>query len=109
MNKNIWVDFVKEYRKKHPSLKYGDVLRKASKSAEWIKYKDKYGGNVQKKMVKKTARKNDTCKKGKGIKCDCNENKYLDQLIGDDNEMLSKLNSLIKQNKSLKAELSKKQ
>lgn len=42
MSKNIWLEFVKEYKKRYPDLKYGDILSKASKSPEWERYKKKH-------------------------------------------------------------------
>ena len=42
MSKNIWLEFVKEDKKRYPDLKYGDILSKASKSPEWERYKKKH-------------------------------------------------------------------
>jgi hypothetical protein len=39
MAKNKWIDFVKQYRRKHPGMNYKELLSKASKSKEWQKYK----------------------------------------------------------------------
>jgi hypothetical protein len=39
MTTNKWIEFIKDYRKKHPGMKYGDLLIRASKSPEWIRYK----------------------------------------------------------------------
>ena len=41
MTSNKWIEFMKEYKKKHPNMKYGDLLIRASKSPEWIRYKKK--------------------------------------------------------------------
>jgi len=42
MTKNIWLEFIKGYKKRYPDLKYGDILSKASKSPEWERYKKKH-------------------------------------------------------------------
>ncbi len=104
MVKNNWIDFVKEYRKKHPGMKYGDVLRKAAKSAEWVKYKEKHGN---KKTTKKSPKKKVSKTKKGDKKCECDENKYVSELIEDDEEMLQMIRKLMRENKKLKKELKK--
>ena len=108
MVKNNWIEFVKEYKKKHPGMKYGDVLRKAAKSAEWVKYKEKHGNNkTSKKSLNKPTKKKANKPKKEDKKCECDENKYVSELIEDDEEMLQMIRKLTRENKKLKKELKK--
>ena len=70
---NHWIEFVKKYKKKYPDLKYSDLLQKASKSPEWIKYKEKNKKNDKKGKIlhKKGCKVAKACPKNLGRKCTC--------------------------------------
>lgn len=39
MAKNTWLEFISEYKKDYPKMKYSDLLAQAADSPEWAKYK----------------------------------------------------------------------
>lgn len=86
---NTWLEFIKEYRKKYPNLKYGDVLEKASKSPEWIRYKKKYSYRPKKK-----------CDKGQNCKCDKKNKKEYNKYSN--TELIEEIMKLKEQVKNIK-------
>lgn len=79
--KNMWIMFLKEYKLKHPDMLYGELLKKASKSPEWLRYKERNNKSIANDNDIKELLKENTILENDEIKRLKDENDKLRRII----------------------------